>query len=57
MKKFEVVVEYRASKTLYVEAKDRDKAKGIAVLNVEECFNDSEEFEVTNCVAIDSWEQ
>lgn len=57
MKKFEVVVEYKGSKTVYVEAENRDKAKEIAVLNVEECFNGSEEFEVINCVATDSWEQ
>lgn len=57
MKKFEVVIEYRASKTLYVEAENRDKAKEIAGLNVKECFNDSEDFEITNCVVTDSWEQ
>lgn len=52
-----MVVEYKGSKTVYVEAENRDKAREIAVLNVEECFNDSEEFDVTNCVATDSWEQ
>lgn len=57
MKKFEVVIEYRASKTLYVEAEHRDKAKEIAGLNVKECFNDSEDFEITNCVVTDFWEQ
>lgn len=47
MKKFEVVIEYRASKTLYIEAKNHDRAEEIAVSNVEEFFNKSEDFEIT----------
>ncbi len=56
MKNFEVVVEYKGSKTIYVEAENRDKAKEIAVSNAEESFNKSEDFEITNCVVTDSWD-
>lgn len=56
MKKFEVVVEYKGSKTVYVEAENRDKAKEIAVSNAEKCFNKSEDFKITSCVVTDYWE-
>lgn len=56
MKKFEVVVEYRASRTLYVEAENRDKAEEIAVAGFQTDCNKSEDIEITNCIVTDYWE-
>lgn len=56
MKKFEVVVEYRASKTLYVEAKDRDKAKEIAISEFQADYGKCEDIEIANCIVTDYWE-
>lgn len=56
MKKFEVFVKYRASKTLYIEAEDRDKAKEIAVAGFQTDRNKSEDIEITDCIVTDYWE-
>lgn len=56
MKKFEVVVEYSASRTIYIEAKDRDRAKEIAISGFQTDCNKSEDIEITDCIVTDYWE-
>lgn len=56
MKKFEMVVEYKGSKTVYVEAENRDKAKEIAVSGFQTDYDECEDIEIANCVVTDYWE-
>lgn len=57
MKKFEVVIEYEGSETLYVEAENENEAKNNAIIDFkskkDKNFN---EVKITNSFVNDGWE-